>query len=135
MVSDKPMIKVFISQPMNGKTEKDILDERLAIKQLILDIYGKAFSVMFIDSYNQEEGLSRIEMLGNSIKKMADANLVVFAPDYYRAHGCSVERSVAEHYNIPVRYIYVKNNDPTCISSVYNSMFSEDICVSEWRWL
>lgn len=125
----KPMIKVFISQPMAGRSEETILGERGEIKNIIADIYCKAFDVEFIDSYNQEEGLSRIEMLGNSIKKMADADLVVLAPGCWEADGCYIESEVARKYRIPIREICVIGN-----SNIVNSIFSDYIAVNEWRW-
>lgn len=128
----KPTIKVFISQPMAERSEETILGERSAIKNLVDDIYGKAFNVEFIDSYNQEEGLSRIEMLGNSIKMMADADLVVFAPRFWEASGCQSEYDVARNYCIPIREIAVKyKNDHF---DYKNNIFDTYINVSEWRW-
>lgn len=129
----KPTINVFISQPMAGRSEETILGERGEIKNLITDLHSRAFNVEFIESYDQEEGLSRIEMLGNSIKKMADADLVVMAPRYWEASGCQIERDVARAYNIPVREIIVKNEDD-CYEHT-NNIFEAYITVDEWRWL
>ena len=126
----KPTIKVFISQPMAGRTEADILGERSHIKSIFTDIYSEVFDVEFIETYDQEEGLSALEMLGESIKKLADADIFVEAPGAWKARGCMVEENAARNYDIPIRFINVNHG----YDNKVNSIFNDTIWVNDWKW-
>lgn len=43
-----------------------------------------------------------LEMLGRSIEKMAEADAVIFAPDWKQAAGCRLEHLAASEYNLKV---------------------------------
>ena len=98
------MKRVFISQPMNGVTEKKILKVREEAKQYIESILGE--EVEIIDSNINVEGGPSIKYksrgpvwcLGESIKLMADADIVVFAPGWWDTRGCKIEYQVALEY-------------------------------------
>ena len=97
------MSKIFISQPMNGRSEIDILKERerIYIDWLDLLYYGKFDEL--IDSYtktNVPYGAGRLWYLGDDIQKMADADIVILAPGWEKAAGCCVEFEVAKRYGI-----------------------------------
>lgn len=97
-------MKIFISQPMNGKTDEDIVAKREALIALAKEKYGE---VEVIDSFPKDpelEAKGQIAMLGHSISMMADADLVVFAKDWTRARGCRVEQQVAKQYEIPILF-------------------------------
>lgn len=126
----KPTIKVFISQPMAGRTEADILGERSHIKSIFTDIYSEVFNVEFIETYDQPEGLPRLEMLGESIKKLADADIFVEAPGAWKARGCMVEENAARNYDIPIRFININHGNDDKV----NSIFNDTIWVNEWKW-
>ena len=97
-------MKIFISQPMNGRTDEDILAKRESLIALAKEKYGE---VEVIDSFTKDpdlEAKGQIAMLGHSIGMMADADLVVFAKDWTRARGCRVEQQVAKQYEIPILF-------------------------------
>lgn len=102
------MKRVFISQPMNGVTEKKILKVREEAKQYIESILGE--EVEIIDSNINVEGGPSIKYksrepvwyLGESIKLMADADYVYFTLGWSGARGCIIERQVAEDYGIDI---------------------------------
>ena len=97
-------MKIFISQPMHGKTDEDILAKRESLIALAKEKYGE---VEVIDSFIKDpelEAKGQIAMLGHSISMMADADLVVFAKDWTRARGCRVEQQVAKQYEIPILF-------------------------------
>lgn len=93
--------KLFISLPMNGRSEDDILSE--------LEFIGNKFKAYYdiIDSYHQEDDPNGIDKysgvwyLGRSIQLMRTANLVVFAKTWTSARGCIIEHRVCELYDIP----------------------------------
>ena len=92
-------MKAFISQPMNGLSDEDIIEVRDTIWHIIQDKHGDDCEI--IDSYNYANAMSPLECLGEGIKFMEQADVVYFAPDWEEARGCVVEHAVAEFYGIP----------------------------------
>ena len=87
---------IFISMPMNGKTDKQIKTELEKAKRKIIDEYG---DVEFIDSYfGDTEAEDPIEMLGKSISLMAEADAIYFCDGWEGARGCRIEHEVATQY-------------------------------------
>ena len=91
------MKQVFISQPMRGLSADEIVQARAAAMARIGAILGESFLV--IDSI-LEGPENDIWYLGESIKRMAGADLVYFAPGWQRAKGCVVEFNVAGLYGL-----------------------------------
>lgn len=91
--------KIFISQPMKGRTDEEIMQER---NKIMAKWTNK--SVEFIDSFFCEPGKNSTESLGKSIFLMGDADLVVFAPGWENARGCRIEHEVAKEYGIQIAY-------------------------------
>ena len=93
--------KLFISLPIAGRDEKDILNDI----QRISDKFKENYDI--IDSYHQEEdpnGVDRyssVWYLGHSIMLMRTANLVVFSKNWPNARGCVIEHRICEYYDIP----------------------------------
>lgn len=88
-------MKVFISQPMNGRTNEEIIVERsLAIAEL-----SKKIEVSLIDTLFDLEDKPPLYYLGKSIEAMADADLVVFIGNWENARGCRIEYEAAREYN------------------------------------
>ena len=93
--------KLFISLPMNGRSEADVLNDIKTISEKFKDNFE------IINSYQQEEdpnGIDRysgVWYLGNSIKLMRTANLVCFAKNWASARGCIIEHRICELYDIP----------------------------------
>lgn len=107
-------MKVFISQPMNGRDEKTILDERAKMFQKVQAKYPTE-SIELIDSYIPEAcPTSRKHKgswyLGKSLEFLSEADLAVFAPGFEKAKGCLVEYITAKFYNIPT-YCEADPND------------------------
>jgi hypothetical protein len=100
-------MKVFISQPMNGRSDEEILKERENIKQCLEKKFKEPIEV--IDSFTKSPDLvksGRIAMLGHSISLMHDADLVVFTPGWTSARGCRVAYTVAFEYGLKMYYMY-----------------------------
>ncbi len=102
----KKVIKVFISQPMNGRCKCDVTEERNKIKKLVEEKYGKGYQIEYLneDLWERPKDWTRIQHLGYSIMNMHDADVVVFAPLWDRANGCLVEHSVARLYEKNMLY-------------------------------
>ena len=100
------MLKVFISQPMNGKTEKEIREERDKAFALI----SKALEECeLIDSLIQEdldENHPGLKCLSKSIEMLDDAVGAWFLEGWQYARGCRIEHACCLAYGIPVYYLY-----------------------------
>lgn len=93
------MIRLFVSQPMGGRSRKEIISEREKAIDKITSLTKEPIEV--IDSFSIDgEDYDPIWALGESIKRMARANLVYFVGDWRLARGCIVEHEVAVHYGI-----------------------------------
>lgn len=96
------MKKLFISQPMAGKTDEEILSVRkLAVKQT-KERLGE--DVEEIDSFLQEHPAfdKPLKYLAASIELLADADVAYFAADWHKARGCKIERDCAVAYGIEI---------------------------------
>ena len=87
-------MKVMISQPMRGKTEKQIRNER---KELVKELQAQGHEV--IDTVlDLSEGKTPVHYLAKSIELLAEADGVVFMEGWADARGCRVEYDVATNY-------------------------------------
>lgn len=96
------MKKLFISQPMAGKTDEEILSVRkLAIKQAE-ERLGE--NVEEIDSFFQEHPTfdKPLKYLAASIELLADADVAYFAKGWHKARDCKIERICALAYGIKI---------------------------------
>ena len=95
-------MKVFISQPMNGVAEEEVLATRQGIFEAFTKLVKSDDPVELIDSYhktNIPENAGRLWFLGNSISLMDQADIVIFAPGWSEAKGCALEFSVTCAYD------------------------------------
>lgn len=94
------MKKVFISQVMRGKTDKEILAERENAIKEAEKIIGEPVEV--IDSFFQSAPVDAkpLWFLGKSIELLSTADVVYFAPGWEEARGCRIEHECAKEYGI-----------------------------------
>ena len=95
-------IKIFISQPMNGKTTEEIENER----NYIIDRLRENECVEIIDSFfkNTPHDTKPLWYLGESIKLMSEADVVFFCNGWHTARGCQIEHDCALEYGIDTMY-------------------------------
>lgn len=95
------MKKLFISQPMKGKTDEQILAERERAIEAAKELLGEPVEV--IDSFFQSApvGAKPLWFLGKSLELLADADIAYFAKDWQKARGCKIEHECAVEYGIP----------------------------------
>lgn len=96
------MKKLFISQPMKDKTNDEIERERERAIREATEIIGEPVEV--IDSFFKDapHDAKPLWFLAESIRLMADANLVYFAKGWKDARGCMIERACAVQYGVPI---------------------------------
>lgn len=103
-------MKVFISQPMNGKSEKEINERREEIIQIIENRYLNKhiefiYSIIDSEPNNDVENIP-VWYLGESIKKLSTATLAYFDSGWQKARGCRIEHQICKDYNIPIFYFW-----------------------------
>ena len=87
-------MKVFISQPVRGKTIEEMQEERKSIKEeLEKQGYEVINSVLDIS-----EGKSPVYYLAKSLELLDEADCVVFMKGWQEARGCRVEHMTAVEY-------------------------------------
>lgn len=87
-------MKVFISQPMNGKTDEQIKQERSIIEEKLIMLGYEPLNTIF----DLDKNISPIFYLGKSIEVMAGADLVLFMGNWRKYRGCRIEYKVAREY-------------------------------------
>ena len=90
-------MKVFISQPMKGLSEKEIKSNREKAIKKIKSLYGNDAEI--IDSFIEGEGNS-LWFLGKSIELLSTADVAYFLKGWNTARGCRIEYMCAENYGI-----------------------------------
>lgn len=97
------MKRLFISQPMNGRTNEEIEKERENIIQVCKELYGE---VEVIDSFFKDapHDAKPLWYLGKSIELLSEADVAAFAPGWKEARGCTIEHECAKEYGIEIEY-------------------------------
>lgn len=94
------MKKLFISQPMKGKSDEDILKERDTAIRKAEAVVGEPVEV--IDSFfqNAPADARPLWFLGKSLELLSTADVAYFAPGWDEARGCKIEHMCAVEYGI-----------------------------------
>lgn len=96
------MKKLFISQPMRGKTDEEILAERKKAIESAERNLGEPVEV--IDSFFQNAlaDARPLWFLGKSLELLSTADIAYFAKGWEDARGCRIENQCAIEYGIEV---------------------------------
>lgn len=94
------MKKLFISQPMRGKSDEDILKEREQAIAKAQEAVGEPVEV--IDSFFQSAPADArpLWFLGKSLELLSAADVAYFADGWQDARGCRIEHECAVEYGI-----------------------------------
>ena len=101
------MTKIFISQPMNGKTTEEIENERNYTISILTSRFAKENErIEIIDSFFKDapHDSKPLWYLGESIKLMSEADVVFFCNGWQTARGCQIEHDCALEYGIDTMY-------------------------------
>lgn len=99
------MKKLFISQPMRGLTDEDILKARDEIRIKAEDVIGEPVELInsFIEDYPGEINKQiPVWYLGKSIQFLSEADIAYFGGDWKNARGCKIEHEIADKYGIKI---------------------------------
>ena len=92
------MKKVFISQPMRGKTDRQIKAERKAIIKIAKEKFGE--DVEILDSYFEGFNGNALAFLAKAIEVLSSADVAVFGKGWENARGCAIEHQCCVSYGI-----------------------------------
>lgn len=94
------MKKLFISQPMKGKSDEEILKERENAIKSAEELLEEP--VELIDSFFQSAPADArpLWFLGKSLELLSIADIAFFAKGWEDARGCKIEHTCAVEYGI-----------------------------------
>lgn len=101
-------MKVFISQPMNGKTDEEILRERDNTIKKIKSIIPEEIDVTIIDSFFGHGNAIPFDsnrplwFLGKSLELLSTADAAYFCEGWDSARGCMIEHQCCLSYGIEI---------------------------------
>lgn len=95
---EKPKLQVMISQPMAGKTEQLIREERQTVVQKLIDHGYEVMDTIVQDEPDDSCKCIPLYYLAKSIEFMAQADIVYFMPGWENARGCHIEYDAALAY-------------------------------------
>lgn len=95
--------KLFISQPMNGKTDGEIKAERAEIVKRVTERFGEVEVIdSFIEGNAPENANSGLWYLGKSLELLSSAECAYFAEGWQNYRGCKIEHECAVQYGIDI---------------------------------
>ena len=108
----------MLSQPMNGKTEQEIVETReKAIKVLTKKGY-EVVNTLFTDEWYKQENMKKrgvvqipLCFLAKSLENMSNCHTVYFCKGWENARGCRIEHEAAKAYGLDI--IYEKDSGDT----------------------
>ena len=96
------MKKLFVSVPMNGRTEEEIKASIQMMKR-IAEVY-EGEELELIDSYVEgnppKNNHQSVWYLGKSLEKLSEADIFIGIEDDFDWSGCYIERIAAHRYGI-----------------------------------
>lgn len=97
------MKKLFISQPMRGLSDEEILKSREEIRIRAEKVIGE--EIELIDSFISKKPLESTKQvpvwyLGKSIQFLSQADVAYFGGDWRNARGCKIEHEIAKEYGM-----------------------------------
>lgn len=98
-------MKIFISQPMRGKTDAEILAERERAIKAAKAKWGDDVEILESFFQGAPSEAKPLWFLGESLKVMADADTIILCKGWSCARGCKAEIAAAEAYKLPVFFL------------------------------
>ena len=105
------MKKAMLSQPMAGKTEKEIAETReraiTALKERGYEIVNTLFTdEWYSDEAMKDRGVVQIPLcfLAKSLENMSLCHAAYFCDGWEKARGCRIEHEAAKAYGLEIIY-------------------------------
>lgn len=114
------MKKLFVSVPMKGRTEEEIKVSIQKMKKIAEIFEGEELEL--IDSYVKDnppkDSKEAVWYLGESLKKLAQADVFIGICENFDWNGCYIKRKTAERYGVKIHTIFTEdiiNNYDKCV--------------------
>lgn len=92
-------MKVFISQPMRGKSSKEIKEERVKAINYIESVLTNVEIIdSYFDDFNKNE--NPLMYIARSIECLSKADIAFFIGNWYENRGCRIEHQCCIDYGI-----------------------------------
>ena len=105
------MKKAMLSQPMAGKTEKEIVETRERAIAALKERGYEIVNTLFTDEWHSDEamkerGVVQIPLcfLAKSLENMSLCHAAYFCAGWENARGCRIEHEAAMAYGLEVLY-------------------------------
>lgn len=103
--------KAMLSQPMAGKTEKEIIDTR---NRVVTELEKRGYEIvntLFMDEWYspqsmKQRGVVQIPLcfLAKSLENMSLCHAAYFCKGWENARGCRIEHEAAKAYGLEIIY-------------------------------
>lgn len=97
-------MNIMISQPMRGKPNEQIREERKYLIKELEDAGHKVIDTIISEDAPKDSD-EAIYYLSKSIEMMSKVDGVVFMPGWQQARGCVIEHEIACAYGKFVKYV------------------------------
>jgi hypothetical protein len=105
------MKKAMISQPLAGKTDKEIVETRDKAIKVLTELGYEIVNTLFTDEWYSKEkmterGVVQIPLcfLAKSLENMSLCHAVYFCKGWENARGCKIEHDAAVAYGLEIIY-------------------------------
>ncbi|MCI9000916.1 MAG: DUF4406 domain-containing protein [Clostridia bacterium] len=94
-------MKVMISQPMKGRTEEQIKEERKRIVDKFNKMHIEVINTIFTEEAPEDYNMA-VYYLAKSIDVMRNIDALYMCDGWREARGCRIEHQVAKEYGIKI---------------------------------
>ena len=101
----------MISQPMNGKTDEEIIETRNRFLEFAKDNGYDIVDTLFTDEWYSKDSMANrgvinipLQFLGKSVESMGLCHIAYFAKGWETARGCKIEHDIAVAYGMEIIY-------------------------------
>jgi SLT domain-containing protein len=107
----KKMKKAMLSQPMAGKTDKEIVETRNKAIKVLTEKGYEVINTLFTDEWYSKENMTKrgvvqvpLCFLAKSLENMSLCHTVYFCKGWENARGCKIEHDAAVAYGLEIIY-------------------------------
>ena len=104
-------MKAMLSQPMAGKTEKEIIETRTRAINALSEKGYEIVNTLFTDEWYSKENMEKrgvvqipLCFLAKSLENMSLCHAVYFCKGWENARGCKIEHDAAVAYGLEIIY-------------------------------
>lgn len=105
------MMKAMLSQPMAGKTDKEIIETRERAMSELREKGYEIVNTLFTDEWYSMENMEKrgvvqipLCFLAKSLENMSLCHAAYFCKGWENARGCRIEHEAAKAYGLAILY-------------------------------